>query len=93
MVDASGFSLRRSLDQDLDLSYRHGPVQRFVSDVDPAGPRAWNALPGGAVWDSASSHFADEAEHWRVNQVHDVPFDLDDVVAAYESRGVATAPR
>ena len=56
--------------------------------MDPAGPKAFNALPGGAVWDSASPHFDDEAEMWRKNENHAVPFALEDVVAAKEARWV-----
>lgn len=93
VVDASSYSFRQRLDQDLDFSYSSGPVQRFVVDLDPAGPRAWNALPGGAVWDDQSPHFSDEAELWRMNQVHPVPFALGEVAAASGSRGVATPPR
>jgi penicillin amidase len=92
-VDLSDFPFP-ALNQDPSFSYTggEGPVQRFVVDLDPAGPRAFNALPGGAVWDPASPHFRDEAELWRKNQVHPVPFQLADVIAAKESRTVATAP-
>lgn len=93
VVDASGFSLRQRFDEDPSFAYSHGPVQRLVVELDSGGPRAYNALPGGAVWDPASPHFADQAEHWRLNQVHPVPFALDDVVAVAERRLVATPPR
>lgn len=82
------------LGQDLGFSYTggEGPVQRFVVDLDPSGPRAFNALPGGNVWDPGSRHFRDEAEMWRKNQAHPVPFLLSDVIAAKESRMVASSP-
>jgi penicillin amidase len=73
-----------------DFAYVHGPSQRFVIDMDPSGPKAFNALPGGVIWDANSPHFRDEAEFWRRNQAHPVPFLLADVVAAKESRTVAT---
>lgn len=90
-VDACGFSYA-GLGKDPDFTYAHGPSQRFVIDMDPAGPKAWNALPGGAIWDAKSPHFRDEAELWRKNQTHPVPFALADVVAAKEKRTVA-APK
>lgn len=92
-VDACGFDLTRGLEEELDFTYDTGPVQRFVIDLDPSGPRARNALPGGAIWDAASPHFADEAELWRRNEVHDVPFALTAVLAAAEARIVATPGR
>jgi penicillin amidase len=91
-LDVSGFSLSVRLDKAPNFRYAHGPVQRFVIDLDPAGPRAWNALPGGAVWDSQSTHFRDQAELWRKNQTRLVPFLLPDVVAAAETRTVVSTP-
>lgn len=84
-VDASDYSFVSGA-APLDFSYGAGPTQRFVVDMDPQGPRVDNALPGGAVWNPQSPHFRDEAELWRRNQTHPVPFLLDDVIAAKESR-------
>ena len=89
-VDSSDFSLTARLDVTPRYDYNFGPTQRLVVEMDPAGPRAWNALPGGAVWDSQSPHFRDQAELWRRNQTRQVPFLLPDVVAAAESRIVVT---
>lgn len=89
-VDSSDFGFV-GLSRMPDFSYAHGPAQRFVIDMDPSGPKAFNALPGGVIWDAKSPHFRDEAEFWRRNQAHPVPFLLADVVAAKESRTVATA--
>lgn len=91
-VDNSDFSFSTLLTEAPSFAYTHGPSQRFVIDLDPAGPKAWNALPGGAVWDSLSPHFDDEAEKWRRNENHPVPFALDDVIAAKESRTVVAVP-
>ncbi len=87
-VDNSDFTFNVALGANPNFTYNHGPSQRFVIDMDPAGPKAFNALPGGAVWDSASPHFDDEAEMWRKNENHAVPFALEDVVAAKEARWV-----
>src|SRR5262249_49828094 len=75
-----------------DFTYGAGPTQRFVVDLDPAGPRAVNALPGGEIWDPMSPHFRDEAELWRRNQTHPVPYLLPDVIAAKESRTLVSPP-
>ncbi len=90
-VDSSDFSFV-GLAQAPLFNYVHGPSQRFVIDMDPSGPKAFNALPGGNVWDAKSPHFQDEAEYWRRNQAHAVPFSLTEVIAAKETRTVATAP-
>ena len=86
-VDAAQYTF---VDQStpLDFTYGAGPAQRFVIEMDPSGPKAFNALPGGAVWDATSPHFRDEAEYWRKNQNHPVPFALADVIAAKEKRTV-----
>lgn len=84
-IDACEFSFVGA-GSPFDFTYGAGPTQRFVVDLDPAGPRVVNALPGGVVWDSESPHFRDEAELWRRNQTHPVPYLLDDVIAAKESR-------
>ena len=84
-VDASNFGITRSLKSDLNFEYGSGPVQRFVAEMTPTGPVIRNALPGGAVMDKDSEHFRDEAEYWRKNETHPIPFELDDVLAALPS--------
>jgi penicillin amidase len=91
-VDSSEFSFV-TLPTALNFTYTNGPSQRFVAEMDPAGPKAHNALPGGVIWDSGSPHFRDEAELWRKNQTHPVPFLLADVIAAKEKRTVASAAK
>ena len=46
-VDNSDFTFNVALGSDPKFTYNHGPSQRFVIDLDPAGPKAFNALPGG----------------------------------------------
>jgi penicillin amidase len=72
------------------FGYSQGPTQRFVVDVASSGPTPRNVLPGGEVWDSASPHFADEAEMWRRNQNHPLWFTHDDVAANAEERDLYT---
>ena len=92
-VDNCDFTYSTYVNENPNFKYGHGPTQRFVIDMDPAGPKAFNALPGGAIWDNESPHFADEAELWRRNQSHAVPFLVDDVIAAKESRTVMALPK
>jgi hypothetical protein len=42
------------------------------------------------VWNPISPHFADEAEYWRRNENHAIPYLLPDVIAAAESRTLVT---
>ncbi|MEZ4297272.1 MAG: penicillin acylase family protein [Polyangiaceae bacterium] len=91
-VDNCDYSLSTNLDEDPSFKYSHGPSQRFVIDLDPAGVKAFNAIPGGVIWDNESPHFADEAELWRKNENHAVPFSVEEVVAAKESRTVVALP-
>ncbi len=67
------------------FSYGSGPSQRFTVDLDPAGPVAYNAIPGGQSMDNTSPHFRDAAELWRVNRSHRV-WILERDVAANASR-------
>jgi penicillin amidase len=87
-VDVAQYTTPATLDETASFSYSHGPTQRLVIEMDPNGPIARNALPGGNVWDSRDPHFRDEAERWRRNQNRPVPFATADVVAAAESRTV-----
>jgi penicillin amidase len=86
-IDAADFDFV-PLGTPFSFPYGAGPTQRFVADMNPAGVQAVNTLPGGEIWDPSSPHFADEAELWRRNEVHPVPFALADVVADAESRTV-----
>ena len=69
----------------LRLSESNSPVEfstvAQIESLNTNGPRARNALPGGAVWRKQSKHFADEAEAWRRNENHPVPFSVKDVIA------------
>ena len=91
-VDVAGYKVPAKLDSTADFTYSHGPTQRLVIDMDPRGPVARNALPGGNVWDSQDPHFRDEAERWRRNQNRPVPFSAADVIQAAESRIVFNRP-
>jgi penicillin amidase len=65
-----------------DYTYVHGPAIRFVAELDPSGPKARNALPGGEIFDPASPHYRDMLELWRKNQTFDFAFKESDVAAS-----------
>jgi penicillin G amidase len=89
-VDVSYIELFGRLDEPPNFLADTGAVQRLVVEMDPAGPKAWNTLAGGTNEDPGHPHYRDEADLWRRNQTHPVPFSLDDVIAAAESHTVAT---
>lgn len=74
-VDASNFGMSNAE----KFSYENGPVQRLVVEMTPEGPRAWNALPGGQVFDPKSPHHADELELWRRNKAPSLYFTDEDL--------------
>jgi penicillin amidase len=80
-VDASNFDAWTSSD---NFAYGSGPQQRLVVEMTDTGPRIWNALPGGNVFDPRSPHYADEIELWRRNQAPALYFTDADVMAHAE---------
>jgi penicillin amidase len=66
-------------------------VQRLVVEMTREGPRAWNALPGGQVFDPRSPHHADELEHWRRNQAPSLYF-TDAEVNAHKASSATYEP-
>ena len=95
VVDASSFS-SRAIERDSSgtspFRYSSGPVQRLVVEMTPAGPVAWNALPGGNAQDPDSVHHDDEAALWRTNQAPRVWFTNAEVEANTERTWVWSAP-
>jgi len=77
VVDASQPGLGGS-----NFTFGSGASQRFVIELDPAGPRAFNAIPGGQSAHTSSPHHRDGAELWRQNRYHEVPHAEASVVAA-----------
>jgi penicillin amidase len=65
-----------------DFTYTDGPVIRAVYELDPAGPHAKNALPGGETFDPQSPHYRDLLDLWRENQTFDHAFTEADAVAS-----------
>ena len=50
---------------DFDFVCGSGSSLRMVHDMDPAGPRTWNASPGGTVADPASEFFDNQIAPWQ----------------------------
>ena len=69
-----------------DYSYSSGPVMRMVVELDPAGMRGVNILPGGQHADPDSEFFADQAKLWLANETSPIRFYTDDVIANATSR-------
>ena len=76
-VDVGGHGLSLT-----DYSYSAGPAIRFVCELDPSGPHARNALPGGEQLDPHSPHYKDQLALWLKNQTFDLAFQDTDVVAS-----------
>ncbi len=84
-VDASSPGLG-----DHDFTYDHGPAMRHVVELGGGdGPRTRLALPGGQELDTDSGHFRDLMDgYWSVNEYFAVPWTVDEVIAAHESRTI-----
>ena len=63
------------------LQYGDGPVMRFAVELDPAGFRAVNVIPGGQSALTDSDHFADQIPLWLANEAPPCHFAVDDVAA------------
>jgi penicillin G amidase len=75
-----------------DFMHGSGASQRLVVEMTATGPRAFNALPGGQVYDPASEHHRDEADLWIANEAPALSFDEADVLTHFERRIVLGAP-
>ncbi len=71
---------------DFDFRYGSGPSQRFVVEMDPAGPRGFNSLPGGQAFNRFSSNHRNLMELWRRNQYFSIPRTEREVVDARSVR-------
>lgn len=88
-LDGAPFSFGWPTEEGPSFALEQGAVARFVVDLAPGEPRGFGILAGGATEEATDSHFADEAELWRRNEIHEIPFSLADVLQVAESRVVA----
>ena len=65
-----------------NFTYAHGPNIRAVYDLDPAGPKVKNVLPGGEKLDPTSPHYDDLLQLWLKNATFDQVYVAADVTAA-----------
>jgi penicillin amidase len=91
-IDVANFGTRPGDFSMMPFNYGSGPTQRFVIEMDPAGVKARNALPGGNVWDTASPYFKNDDELWRRNQNHPVWLARKDVIMDAKER-ITYVPR
>lgn len=84
-VDVGNFGL---FDPGAARGFMHssGASMRMVVEMTPTGPRPFNALPGGQVYDPDSPHHRDEAALWIANEAPPMAFDEVDIVTAAERR-------
>lgn len=75
-----------------DFTYSSGAAIRFVAEVSPAGPKAFNVLPGGQVFDPDSPHYADLFGLYRVNLAIPLSFQPGDVAASVRKEQAAGNP-
>ncbi len=65
-----------------DFTYGEGPALRAVYELDPAGVKAKNTIPGGEIFDPNSPHYQDLLQLWIKNQTFDELFKEEDVAAS-----------
>jgi penicillin amidase len=70
---------------DFNMTCGAGSSLRMVHVLDPAGPKTWNVIPGGASADPASPHYDDQVANWNANQAHELLWDKAAVEAASTS--------
>ena len=67
---------------DFDFICTSGSSLRMVHDMDPGGPRTWNAVPGGTVADPASPYFDNQMAPWQAGTPMLMRWERADVEAA-----------
>ena len=67
----------------------HGPSMRIVTDVDPAGVKSWQVIPGGEIDFLASPNREDQLPLWLSGDYLDIPFSLDGAISAEKKRDAA----
>ncbi len=90
-VDAAPYELTAPADEASVFHADLGAALRLVVDMTPGGPVANAVIAGGQVADPSSPHFADQTEYWRHDRTHALPFAVDAVLAAAESRVVVSS--
>jgi len=65
-----------------------GSILHFVVELDPAGIKSFNTIPGGEVWDYNSPHFRDLLELWLNSERHPIHFHPADVGAHVDDHAV-----
>jgi penicillin amidase len=84
-VDVGNFGL---FNTGADTGFMHGSgaSMRMVVEMTSTGPRPFNAIPGGQVYDPDSPHHRDEADLWIANEAPPMSYEEADVVTHAERR-------
>jgi len=85
-VDASAHSVRAAGSN--GFMFGSGPARRFVAELDPAGIRAYQIIPGGPSGDPNSPEYASQLSRWLTNRYHPVliaPSKVEDNAVAEEN--------
>jgi penicillin amidase len=84
-VDVGNFGL---FNTGADTGFMHGSgaSMRMVVEMTSTGPRPFNAIPGGQVYDPDSPHHRDEADLWIANEAPPISYEEADVVTHAERR-------
>jgi penicillin amidase len=71
---------------DNDFTYMQAAARRFLVEMTPDGPHAFDALPGGESGDLSSPHFRDQADAWNADQPFQLWRSRDEVEAHAQNR-------
>ena len=69
-----------------------GPIMRMCVELDPAGVKVYQMMPGGQSMDRTSRHYGDWVEDWMAHRPYYWAFHEPDVRAKAE-RHLVLAPR
>jgi penicillin G amidase len=90
VVDASSHSARA--DAADRFMFGSGPARRFVAELNPAGIRAFQIIPGGPSGRIESDRYASQIGRWLTNHYHELPLSREDVELAGVSEEVLAPP-
>jgi penicillin amidase len=73
VVDASNHRIRAASAN--AFMFDSGPARRFVGQVSPSGPEAYQIIPGGQSGDMRSPLYANQLGRWLSNRYHRLVLD------------------
>jgi penicillin amidase len=82
-VDVADYGIRDRADN--GFRYRAGPSMRHIVELNPAGIRSFNAIPGGQSSIPGNKHYADLLPLWLANAYFPVYYAKSEIDANAES--------